>query len=97
MKNKTPNSSSGKDSDEKVVTSLHARRETASSADADLELLAQQLERLKQHLDELPEVDATRVIQIHNRLQAGDYQVDASSVAEKLMALEASLQDPPAK
>lgn len=66
-------------------------------SDADLKHLAEQLERLKQHLDELPEVDATRVIQIHNRIQAGDYQVDASRLAEKLSALESSLDSTPPK
>ena len=58
---------------------------------ADLQLLAAQLERLKQHLDELPEVDATRIIQLHNRIQAGHYQVNPDRLAEKLMELESSL------
>ena len=81
-----------------VVTRMQDRRRTLSKSDkpnleADLELLTEQLERLKQHLDELPEVDATRVIQIYNRVQAGDYKVDASKVAAKLMALESSLDN----
>lgn len=82
-----------------VVTRLPGRQKTVSDSneplsEADLQLLTEQLERLKQHLDELPEVDATRVIQIHNRLQSGEYKVDANRVAEKLTALESSLQDP---
>lgn len=64
------------------------------TSEADLQLLATQLERLKQHLEDLPEVDATRVIQIYNRLQAGDYQVDANRLAEKLTALESALDKP---
>lgn len=82
-----------------MVTEFRNKRNADEEVEArlspdDLQLLAEQVERLKQHLDELPEVDATRVIQIYNRIQAGSYQVDADRLAEKLTAMESALDKP---
>lgn len=92
-------SSPGQEQHTSVVTEFRNKRNADEEAEArlspdDLQLLAEQVERLKQHLDELPEVDATRVIQIYNRIQAGSYQVDADRLAEKLTAMESALDKP---
>ena len=91
--------SPGQEQHTSVVTEFRNKRNSKAEAEArlspdDLQLLAEQVERLKQHLDELPEVDATRVIQIYNRIQAGSYQVDADRLAEKLSAMESALDKP---
>jgi negative regulator of flagellin synthesis FlgM len=91
--------SPGQEQHTSVVTEFRNKRNSQAEAEArlspdDLQLLAEQVERLKQHLDELPEVDATRVIQIYNRIQAGSYQVDADRLAEKLTAMESALDKP---
>lgn len=95
----SPSAKPAAQQDDPVVASFRDKREVEGdlapqTSEADLQLLATQLERLKQHLEDLPEVDATRVIQIYNRLQAGDYQVDANRLAEKLTALESALDKP---
>lgn len=91
--------SPGQEQHSSVVTEFRNKRNSKEEAEArlspdDLQLLAEQVERLKQHLDELPEVDATRVIQIYNRIQSGSYQVDADCLAEKLSAMESALDKP---
>lgn len=49
------------------------------------------LKRLRESIDQLPEINATRVVQLHQRIMAGEYQVDTDRVAEKLLNLESLL------
>ena len=50
------------------------------------------LDALKEAISHLPEVDATRAMNLFNRIQAGDYEVDPATVADKLLFLERQLQ-----
>ena len=49
------------------------------------------LDELRAALDELPTINATKVVSLHRRIVNGDYKVDSDRLAEKLMELEASL------
>ena len=49
------------------------------------------LDDLRAALDELPTINATKVVSLHRRIVNGDYKVDSERLAEKLMELEASL------
>ena len=66
-----------------VVTQLRGNN---SPAEPDIDL-----DELRAALDELPTINATKVVSLHRRIVNGDYKVDSERLAEKLMELEASL------
>lgn len=81
-----------------VVTHFRGNRKSVAvdkqeTTDTELDMIELQsrLEALKEHIEQLPDADATRVVQLHNRIQAGDYEIDAQRIAEKLLDLESSL------
>ena len=43
-------------------------------------------------IEQLPELDTARVVDLHNRIISGEYEVDAERVADKLLALESHTQ-----
>jgi len=49
------------------------------------------LKDLRESIDQLPEVNATKVVQLHQRIMASEYVVDVDRLTNKLLALEASL------
>ena len=49
------------------------------------------LKALEEHIEQLPDMNATRVVQLHQRIQSGDYQIDVDRLAEKLLQLEQEL------
>ena len=56
----------------------------------DLELLA----RMREQIEQLPDIDAARIVQIHEKILRGEYKVDSKSLAGKLGKFEADFQDP---
>ena len=68
-----------------VVTSLQRDKQQAEPEPAI------DLDELRAALDELPTINATKVVSLHRRIVNGDYKVDSERLAEKLMELEASL------
>ncbi|MEX2598283.1 MAG: flagellar biosynthesis anti-sigma factor FlgM [Dehalococcoidia bacterium] len=46
---------------------------------------------LEQTIDQLPDMDATRLVQLYQRISAGEYEIDAERLAEKLLELEQAL------
>ena len=66
-----------------VVTSLQRDKQ---QVEPDIDL-----DELRAALDELPRINATKVVSLHRRIVNGDYKVDSERLAEKLMELEASL------
>ena len=66
-----------------VVTSLQRDKQ---QVEPDIDL-----DELRAALDELPTINATKVVSLHRRIVNGDYKVDSERLAEKLMELEASL------
>lgn len=49
------------------------------------------LQELKETIDQLPDINATKVVQLHQRIMAGDYVVDIDRLTDKLLALENAL------
>jgi negative regulator of flagellin synthesis FlgM len=49
------------------------------------------LQRIEGQLKQAPEVDAERVAEVRARIESGEYEVDARSVASKLARLEQDL------
>ncbi len=46
---------------------------------------------LENILRDLPTIDATKMVALHRRITNGDYNIQSSCVAEKLMDLESTL------
>ncbi|MDD9889976.1 MAG: flagellar biosynthesis anti-sigma factor FlgM [Gammaproteobacteria bacterium] len=46
---------------------------------------------LESRIKQLPEIDAARVVELHNRILAGEYEIDSEQLAGKLIDLEAAI------
>jgi len=46
---------------------------------------------LKETIDQLPDVNATKVVQLHQRIMADEYVVNLDRLTDKLLALESAL------
>ena len=74
-----------------VVTRLQtpipsAPRAVLESQEPDIDL-----NELRAAIDELPELNATKVVALHRRIVNGDYKVDSERLAAKLIELESAL------
>lgn len=70
-----------------MVTRLQANRpQTSVAIPPDIDL-----SELRAAIDELPTMDATKVVDLHRRIVNGDYKIDVQSLAEKMLELESSL------
>ena len=47
---------------------------------------------LEQRIKQLPEVDTARVVELHTRIMAGEYEVDSARLAGKLLDLESGFE-----
>ena len=64
---------------------------TASQDNSALNSHTTDLSALESAIRQLPDIDAARVVELHNRIMAGEYQIDAERLAHKILALESSL------
>tara|TARA_B110000305_G_scaffold166098_1_gene183673 strand:- start:482 stop:784 length:303 start_codon:yes stop_codon:yes gene_type:complete len=70
-----------------VVTQLRANITSASeTAQPDVDL-----HDLRAAIDDLPELNVTKVVALHRRIVSGDYKIDSERLAGKLVELESSL------
>ena len=74
-----------------TVTQLTTNRALTTQPDlselnADIDLAA-----LEATIKELPSVNATKLVSLHRRIVNGDYKIQVERIAEKLIALESSL------
>ena len=46
---------------------------------------------IDEHIGQLPEIDAARVVRLHNAIMANEYIIDSRQVAKKLIELESAL------
>ncbi|MBT8147395.1 MAG: flagellar biosynthesis anti-sigma factor FlgM [Gammaproteobacteria bacterium] len=53
----------------------------------DLELLA----RLREQIEQLPDIDAAKIVQLHDKILSGEYQINSTSLADKLSDFESDL------
>ncbi|MFK7862696.1 MAG: flagellar biosynthesis anti-sigma factor FlgM [Pseudohongiellaceae bacterium] len=81
-----------------VVTQFKGDRRSVSdagqqnvSATVALSSQAVDLSALESRIKNLPDIDAARVVELHNRIVAGDYEVDSNSIASKMMSFENSI------
>lgn len=90
MKKETPTSkTSGNEqrlNQETVRSVVNSLQRDKQQVEPDIDL-----DELRAALDELPTINATKVVSLHRRIVNGDYKVDSERLAEKLMELEASL------
>jgi anti-sigma28 factor (negative regulator of flagellin synthesis) len=49
------------------------------------------LNELRAAIDELPELNVTKVVALHRRIVNGDFKIDSERLAGKLIELESSL------
>ena len=56
----------------------------------DLELLA----KMRERIDQLPDIDTARIVQLHERIMRGEYNIDTKNLAKKLGQFESDLHDP---
>ena len=62
-------------------------KSTASGADSvSLSSAAQSMSKLEIAIAEVPEINASRVAEIRDALQSGQYRIDANSIASKMLA-----------
>jgi len=52
---------------------------------------ASDLKTLENNIKSLPDVDASRVSELRDKINAGQYQVDSGRVADKILAFERNL------
>ena len=52
------------------------------------------LQIMKSAIEQLPEIDAARVVDLHHRIIASKYKVDPRQLAKKMLALEKSFDTP---
>ena len=66
-------------------TSEHDSQQDA--LEKDLELLA----RLREQIEQLPDIDAAKIVQLHDKILRGEYQINSKSLADKLSDFESDL------
>ncbi|MCY4264256.1 MAG: flagellar biosynthesis anti-sigma factor FlgM [Gammaproteobacteria bacterium] len=59
--------------------------------EAELDALRRKLQDLETELKQLPEINASKIVGLHHRIEDGDYAMDPERIAEKLAKLEAEL------
>ncbi|MDJ0941699.1 MAG: flagellar biosynthesis anti-sigma factor FlgM [Woeseiaceae bacterium] len=68
-------------------------RAASASDTVELTSRAQLLERLEKSLDTLPAVDSQRVAEIKAAIENGDYEIDATAIADAMIRFERSMGD----
>jgi len=46
---------------------------------------------LESRIQNLPDIDAARIVELDNRITSGDYTIDSDSIASKILSLESSI------
>lgn len=64
---------------------------TEASSDTQITDSARQLATLEQTVRDLPAIDPARVEQVSQRIQNGNYEINSSKIADKLLQLEQEL------
>tara|TARA_B100000315_G_C14491015_1_gene547581 strand:- start:201 stop:533 length:333 start_codon:yes stop_codon:yes gene_type:complete len=81
-----------------VVSSLCGKRrarqqhlQASSEAGISVQISDAQWRHIEELISQLPEIDATRVVRLHDRIMAAEYAVDSDRLAQKLLTLETAL------
>ncbi len=81
-----------------VVSSIGGQRRSVSQSQAtpskDTVAFSNQaidMNVLESRIKQLPDIDAARVVELHNRIMAGEYEIDSERLAGKILDLESSI------
>ena len=90
-----PDNRSAKNS---VVSSFTGQRRNVANAQTAptrdtvaLSTEAVDINALESRIKQLPDIDAARVVELHNRIMAGEYEIDSERLASKIVDLESLL------
>jgi len=75
------------------ITRLSSKRKRSASPAERLATEGVDMPHLLTELEQLSEVNASRVVKLHDRIAAGEYIIDSRRVAQKMIDFEASLDD----
>jgi len=88
---KPRNGGAGNVAADKSTTNTAANPASANANDSiEISAAAQDLSRIQKALQNLPQVDEARVNQISEQIANGEYNIDASSLADKILASDKS-------
>jgi len=97
--NTTHTLTDNKNAKNSVISSLNGQRrsatQTPASTSTDTVALSTQaidISALEARIQQLPDIDAARVVELHNRIMAGEYEIDSERLAGKILDLESSLE-----
>lgn len=76
-----------------TITRMTAKRRQPVSAASRLEAEGIDLPQVMHELEQLSEVNASRVVKLHERIATGEYELDSARIAAKLLAFEKALHD----
>lgn len=74
-----------------VVTRLQAKTPVTQEPAPQAEGPDIDLDELRAAIDDLPELNATKLVALHRRIVNGDYKIDSERLADKMIELEYSL------
>ncbi len=81
-----------------VISSIGGQRRSvdtsqASSSSDTLALSSQSIDMtaLESRIKQLPDMDTAKVVELHNRILAGEYEIDSERLAGKIMDLESAI------
>lgn len=74
-----------------VVTRLQTNIPRTSQSALETQEPDIDLNELRAAIDDLPELNTTKVVALHRRIVNGDYKIDSERLAGKLIELESSL------
>jgi len=86
-------STAGKKSERVETVSAESQQQAASQSEAAKETIeissqAQLLNKLEAQIKDLPEVDQARVDALRDQINQGTYEIDSSSLAQRIIDLE---------
>ncbi|MDP6651100.1 MAG: flagellar biosynthesis anti-sigma factor FlgM [Gammaproteobacteria bacterium] len=65
--------------------------QASSEARISVQISDTEWQHIEELISQLPEIDATRVVRLHDRIMAAEYTVDSERLAQKLLTLETAL------
>jgi len=68
-------------------------RDSSSGDTVELTSSAKLLAKLDKTLEAIPDVDASRVAEVRQQIENGEYQIDADKIAEAMVRLDRELDD----
>ena len=77
----------------KTLPFLRSKSQRAQRAQTVAAIYAEELQAGADACKQLPDVNATRVVAMYDRLQRGEYRPDPQRIADRLIQLELALED----